>query len=197
MVTRVAEQIADNFEKPGDTDDFHPVMVAMPGDGSDFGVFALPGELLGQGEAGKDILADKIMVPIIDAMGAKMISWTMSAWALELEGMNEADARAAVQLALRNGLANHPNRVERVMVTAISSHDFESQLAEIRRSAIAPPTLGPWEDWKRKGPADQRHVEGRFFEPLQAALRDSSGIVDQRKMAAILRRFGGTTMRPF
>jgi hypothetical protein len=186
IIRQICDRIAADFDAPDS--DFAPIMVVLPGDGSDFRVFGLPGELLGGGEEGKDILADEIMVPIIDAVGAKMLAWTMSAWTLELEGMNEAAARRAVALAQAQGLSNHPNRVERVMVTAIDSHNVESWSAQIHRTAIAPPTLGEWEDFMRKF-GDKATVEGRFLDPLQAALRDSSGKPDPDKLARILQAF--------
>lgn len=191
QVSGIAGQIAGSFTRPDD--DFHPVMVAFPGDGSGFKAFALPGELLGS-EHGKDILADQIMVPVIDAFGARMVSWTMSAWNLNLTGAKtEAEARAMATEARRIGISKHPNREEIVIINCLDALDWESRIAEIKRTAITPPTLGDWRDWKRERPdgaseSARPSIEGRFVEPIQDALRDSSGVPDGRKIRALAHR---------
>lgn len=186
-VCDIADQIAADFNSPDD--DFYPVMIAFPGDGSGFQTFALPAELLGQGERGKDILADEIMCPIIDAFGARLISWTMSAWILDLSGVKSMEeARRRSEEARRHGLRNHPDRREIVMINAMDAHDFENRTAEILRTETAPPTLGPWEDYKRKFPGQQPTVEGRFFSGLREALRDSPGVPNKGKMARLRSR---------
>lgn len=185
-ISQIAQQIADAFTTPDD--DFHPVMVAFPGDGTGFKTFALPGDLLDQGERGKDALAEKVMVPVIDAFGARMISWTMSAWNLNLSGAKTVEqARAMATEARRIGLANHPDREEIVIINCLDALDWETRVAEIRRTAIGPPSLGPWRDFKRDHPGSET-IEGRFVEPIQDALRDSSGVQDGRKIRALRSR---------
>lgn len=186
-VTTIAEAICQGFDKPDD--DFYPVMVAFPGDGSGFKAFALPGDLLAQGEHGKDLLADQVMVPVIDAFGARMISWTMSAWNLNLAGAKtEAEARAMAAEARRDGISNHPNREEIVIINCLDALDWETRVAEIRRTAIGPPSLGEWRDFKRDYPGGSPTIEGRFVGPIQDALRDSSGVPDGRKIRALAQR---------
>lgn len=185
-ICEIAGQIADNFTRPDE--DFYPVMVAFPGDNSGFKTFALPGDLLEQGEHGKDILAEQVMVPVIDAFGARMLSWTMSAWNLNLSGaktIEEAQAMAAE--ARRIGLSKHPDREEIVIINCLDALDWETRVAEIRRTAIGPPSLGAWRDFKRDG-AGQATIEGRFVEPIQAALRDSSGLPNRGKIAKLRSR---------
>ena len=169
-IKAVAESIASDFTKPDD--DFHPQMQLLPGDGSGIHVAPIPGQLLASPEL-KDLLAQRVMAPAIEAVGAKLMSWLMSAWSLEFEGIPRAEAMARFERAEREGIAVNPDRVEIVILTAIDAHRVLTSTAKIMRTAIGPPTLGPWEDWSDKYPTGV--ATGRFVEPLQAALRDSSG----------------------
>lgn len=170
----IVESIASDFEHPGDADDFHPQVTLLPGDGSGFIATAIDPNFFAN-EKAKDVLADVVLPQMIEASGAKMLAMVLSVWAIEFDGMNEAEARAALAEAQRRPIGDHPNRVERVIVTAYDSHSIAVWTAKILRHRNKPPTLTPWEDWMEKSDDHELVTDGRFVDPLQAALRDSSG----------------------
>jgi hypothetical protein len=60
--------------------------------------------------------------------------------------------------------ADHPERWEAVMALVIDAERSEGHIARITRTAIGPPTLGPWEE-------QTTEVSGRLADPLIQALR--------------------------
>jgi hypothetical protein len=167
MWTRgVVEQIGEGFTDHDE--DWFPVMVIMPGDKSKPVVTAFDPAYLETSHT-KEILATQVMPAMINGFGGKAISMVQSVWILKLDHLPEEEANEIYERVQREGLANEPNRVEQVMVISVNSHDIDVWGAEIDRDGTNPPRLGEWEhmesgDWS-----------GRFVEPIQAALRDSSG----------------------
>lgn len=168
------DQMAAAFEHPDE--DFAPIMQLFAGDSQDLFVIGFDGRFLASAES-KDMLAERIMVPMIFGTGAKMLATVLSAWALEIRGLNEQDARMAMEMAQRNGLSNHPNKVERVIVTAMNAHKTMIAMADINRDGENPPTLG---EWDRMDTLQGGVLDGRFVTPLQNALRDNSGKADPK-----------------
>lgn len=193
MICTTADRNAKEFTRPDD--DFHPIMVVMPGEHPIPSIIGLPGLLLESPE-GKDFMADKLMVPIIGILGGKMLAWTMSAWTLNFYNLSPdqlaRESRRLREIQGRGGsISEHPLHQETVVVNVIDP--FESQVwgAQITRTATTPPSLGEWNRLDRLPDGSKPDQEtGRFLTPLQAALRDSSGEPNFKALKRLLYRMG-------
>ena len=124
----------------------------------------------------KDFLAEGMMVPIITGTGAKLVATVFSSWQIRFEG-DEALKHLANGDYTGPRPSQSPQRIEAVMVTAISPTKIVVRGAEIHRDNVHPPTLERWDQWDEEG---NGFFSGRFTTPLQAALRDSSGKVNEK-----------------
>ncbi|MDA0179741.1 hypothetical protein OJ997_05510 [Solirubrobacter phytolaccae] len=184
-VRQLAEQARGVVDKAmrslqGPFDDFGPFIVAVPGDGSQPRLVDLPNELLTGEAAGKADVVQGLVRPLIVETGAKRIAWVGTVFTLDLEGKSEAEANEAIRRLMASGIADHPDRRESVIVNAMDAETVETWVARVGRTAIAPPTLGQWEDFGEH--ADRRllgleaqsfYGEAELLEPLRAALRES------------------------
>ena len=179
QTTRVVDKVVRSLQGP--LDDFGPFMVAVPGDGSQPRLLDLPDALLSGAAADKAEVVQRLVRPAIAEMGAKRIAWVATVFTLDLEGKSAADADQAVARLMRSGIADHPDRRESLIVNAMDADVVETRITRVVRTASAPPTLGPWEDFNRAGEgllgleARSFYGETSLLEPLQAALRESSG----------------------
>lgn len=175
----VVEKVMRSLEGP--LDDFGPFLVAVPGDGSQPRLVDLPNELLSGEAAGKAEVVQRLVRPTITETGAKRIAWVTTVFTLDLEGKSEAEANDAIRRLMASGIADHPDRRESVIVNAMDAETVETWVARVGRTAIAPPALGPWEDSAATArrllglEAQSFFGETELLEPLQAALRESSG----------------------
>jgi hypothetical protein len=176
---RVVDKVVRSLEGP--LDDFGPFMVAVPGDGSPPRLLDLPDALLSGEAAGKAGVVERLVRPAIAEMGAKRIAWVATVFTLDLEGKSDAEADQAVARLMRSGIADHPDRRESLIVTAMDPDVVETRIARVVRTTNAPPMLGPWEDFDGAGnrllglEARSFYGETSLMEPLQVALRESSG----------------------
>ena len=176
---RVVDKVVRSLEGP--LDDFGPFMVAVPGDGSQPRLLDLPDGLLSGEAAGKAEVVQRLVRPAIAEMGAKRIAWVATVFTLDLEGKSDAEAGQAVARLMRSGIADHPDRRESLIVNAMDADTVETRITRVVRTASAPPTLGPWEDFDGAGnrllglEARSFYGETSLLEPLQTALRESTG----------------------
>jgi hypothetical protein len=175
----VVDKVMASLEGP--FDDFGPFLIAVPGDRSQPRLVDLPNELLNGDAAGKAEVVERLVLPTIAETGAKRIAWVATVFTLDLEGKSEADANEAVRRLMASGMADHPDRRESVVVNALDADAVETWVARVGRTAIAPPTLGPWEDFGAGGhrllglEAQSFYGEAELLEPLRAAVRESTG----------------------
>jgi hypothetical protein len=175
----VVDRVIQSLQGP--LDDFGPFLVAVPGDRSQPRLVDLPNELLSGEAAGKADVVQRLVLPLIAETGAKRIAWVATVFTLDLEGKSEVEANEAVRRLMASGMADHPDRRESLIVNAMGADTVETWGARVGRTAIAPPTLGPWEDFGAAAPrllgleAQSFYGEAELLEPLRAALRESSG----------------------
>lgn len=176
---RVVDKVVRSLEGP--LDDFGPFIVAVPGDGSQARLLDLPDALLSGEAADKAEVVQRLVRPAIAEMGAKRIAWVATVFTLDLEGKSNAEADQAVARLMRSGIADHPDRRESLIVNAMDADAVETRITRVVRTTSAPPTLGPWEDFDGAGnrllglEARSFYGETSLLEPLQVALRESSG----------------------
>lgn len=177
-VCKTAESIGRDFADP--EDDWAPVMMtATPrGESFDAYTFGFDGNLLASDQT-KDVLVDHMMVPLIQGTGAKLVATVFSTWMLK--AMPIEDLVDGEYVGPRP--SQSPNRIEAVVVTVIAPKRMISRNAEIIRDGVNPPTLSEWEQWD-DGEAGAI-LTGRFAEPLQNALNNSSGKIDPKWMKII------------
>jgi hypothetical protein len=158
--TEIVESVCSDFTNPDD--DFVPVMQVQSGDGKMW-AFGIDPRFM-QSDAAKDILAERIMAPAIIETGGVAVATVLSAWYAVID---KDDLEEGQEIPRPSEL---PQRKEIVMVTAISADDAVCFHAEILRDGKNPPTLGPWEEMK-----EAPMLQGRFFDPLRQALKESTG----------------------
>ncbi len=178
MLRMVAESLAGDFNQPDD--DFFPQIIILPGDGTSFEVMPIDLRFFENNEA-KEYLTEVRLPPILDAFGAKLVGWLVSAWQVEFNAPDEATARRMAAGALDQ----HPDRREIVSLTGIDALSVATTQAEILRYGHAP-TLGTWEGVNTH--KNTSALDGRLVDPIQAALRDSSGKRDNQKIARLFAR---------
>lgn len=173
-VCEVVEEIRTTLPPDGD---FMPVVHVFD-DESRMTVVGLDTQLLST-SFGKQFLFEGLLCPMVDRLGGRQVVCVMTAWML---AMNGEDAEEKMREAMESGLENHPEHVECVIVNGIDPLHTHIRTAQITRHENAPPTLGEWDIW----PSGENIVlEGRMIDPLQAALRDSSGVPDKDFLAKI------------
>lgn len=174
-VCGAAEEIGSSFTQPDD--DWAAMMQTATPHEDAFRVytFGFDERLLASDEA-KDFLSENMMVPIITGTGAKLVATVFSSWQIRFEG-DEAMKQLANGQYTGPRPSQSPQRIEAVMVTAIAPTKIVVRCAEIHRDNVHPPTLDAWDQWDEEG---NGIFTGRFTTPLQAALRDSSGKVNEK-----------------
>ena len=172
------ESVCLSFTEPDD--DFVPVMQTATPFGDAFQVYTFGFDVAYlSNDMAKDMLAHQMMVPLIESTGAKLVATVFSTWMLNARVTkdNLVDGRYVGPRP-----SDSPDRIEAVMVSVIAPTRITTRHAEIIRDEVNPPTLSAWEQWGSDGAVV---FTGRFTEPLQDALRDSSGKVDLQRMEAV------------
>jgi hypothetical protein len=152
QVGRLAGQTMDVVNRAigsltGPLDDIGPFMITAGGDSSKARLFDLPDESV-MGDAGRKAkTVHELVRPAIAGTGATLLAWVTTVFTLDLVGKSEAEAHEAMARVMRSGIADHPDRRESLIVNAIDAESVETWIARVVRSADAPPTLGPWQDF--------------------------------------------------
>jgi hypothetical protein len=159
-----AEAVQKHFDSPDD--DWVPMMTLVPQEGKNV-MLALDGDWFASEEA-KDRLVEKIMIPAVNGVGAKMVATLFSAWSLILP--------EDVDLENLPVPSESDDRQEVVIMTVMDSFKVKCLYALVERTEDAPPILGEWKSF------EQNSFAGRFVGDIQEALRDSSGQTDKEFM---------------
>ena len=152
------EAIANDFDDP--QDDFIMSLQVQDGQGEVY-VFAFDPEFLRSPQM-KEILTKKVMASAIIGVGGISCATVLSAWMAILDAQDHPDEIPAA--------SEHPDRQEVVVVNCLNEVDSVCFMAPIVRDDVNPPTLGPWKEMP-----EMVQVEGRFFDPLRMALKESTG----------------------
>ena len=160
------ESVGRHFNSPDD--DWVPIVSLVPQEGDNV-MLALDGQWFKDSET-KDLLVEKIMVPAVNGVGAKMLATIFSAWTLEVEDIDPDNLPKP---------SESDDRKEMVVMTVMDSFSISCYTATIIRHQSAPPEL---EDWQE---LEQGVFTGRFVETIQEALRDSSGQTDPEFMEVL------------
>jgi hypothetical protein len=146
LVMKRAEWIGSTFTEP-DTD-WQPVAI----------IYALKRQSvlpLQWGDPGGQRYVMEIQLPIVlRAEQAAAVVLVLPVWRTEREGAGQPAP------------SQTPNRTEHLLVQAMSAIGHYLRMAEIHRSATAPPTLGEWVDVLD----GVEKITGRGVEPIRRAL---------------------------
>lgn len=172
-IKETVEEIGKNL--PPDAD-WMPVMEVFDSENNGY-VVGLTGF-----ESGEK--SSQAMCLAIDQLGGKMVGTVFTAWAVNAKDVMPDDL-------IRPGMraSSHPDRFEMLIITVMDSNNVKAVAAKIIRDPNQPPVLDEWVPWGQGGctGTGENHgkLTGQFVEPLQDALRDSSGIPNPEFLKAL------------
>jgi len=158
-----AARIQQSFTQPDD--DWQGVFVFT---GEDEINYYLPATFGDDNE--KTLFAHVLIPTIIRKQKPSIVCSVLSAWTIKIsapEGFDPDHPPETYADLHEPRPSEHPDRMELLILTAITAERVQMWTAKIVRNTKQPPTLDPWKLWP-----DDSGSSGQFIEPIQQTLRE-------------------------